>query len=64
LRFEHAAPGDVDGDGVIGIDDITALIDHILNSEATTVSPGADVDGDGIISIDDVTVLIDMLLGS
>ena len=64
LRFEHADPGDVDGDGVIGIDDITALIDHILNSEATTVSPGADVDNNGIISIDDVTVLIDMLLGS
>jgi hypothetical protein len=53
--------GDVDGDGNVGIADVTALIDYILaggniNAEA------ADVDGDGIISIADVTTLIDMIL--
>ena len=64
MRFERAETGDVDGDGEIGINDVTALIDYILNSEEHIVSPGADVDGSGNITIDDVTILIDMLLGS
>lgn len=57
---EPTMPGDVDGDGKVNIDDVTALIDMLLNGGNTT--SGADVDGDGKVNIDDVTVLIDKLL--
>ena len=52
-------PGDVNGDGVVGIDDATALIDMLLSG---TTTPSADVNGDGIASIDDATALIDYLM--
>jgi hypothetical protein len=66
-RFAHivpfigAGPGDVDGDGVIAIDDVTNLIDQLLNGEELPAY--VDVDGDGTVDISDVTMLIDMLLG-
>jgi hypothetical protein len=53
--------GDVDGDGMISISDVTASIDLLLSGDASD-NPNADVDGDGIASIADVTELIDMLL--
>ena len=52
-------PGDVNGDGLVGIDDATALIDMLLSG---TTTPSADVNGDGIVSIDDETALIDYLI--
>ena len=58
-------PGDVDGDGQVGIGDIADLIDMILSGSATVDDcPAADVDGDGRITIGDVSDLIDQLLGS
>ena len=59
--------GDVNKDGVIRIDDVTALIDALLggNTDVETehYSPAnADVNQDTFIRIDDVTALIDMLL--
>lgn len=53
--------GDVDGDGVVSISDVTTLIDMLLNGD-TAGHPEADVDGDGKVSISDVTDLIDLLL--
>ena len=56
-------PGDVNGDGVIGIADVTDLIDYILGTEsASFVIEAADVSGDGVIGIADVTELIDQIL--
>ena len=58
-------PGDVDGDGHINISDVTALIDYLLSSDASSINlTGADVDGDGKVTISDVTVLIDMILSN
>ena len=54
------ATGDVDGDGIVNISDVTALIDMLLSGNIS--SDAADVDGDGIVNISDVTALIDMLL--
>ncbi len=54
-------PGDVNGDGSIGISDVTTLIDMMLGT-ATGVAVNADLNEDGNISISDVTALIDMLL--
>ena len=61
VPFIGAGPGDVDGDGAIGIDDVTNLIDQLLNGEELPAY--VDVDGDGTVDISDVTALIDMLLG-
>ena len=55
--------GDVDGDGVIGIGDVTGLIDMILRGDISILSnPAADMDGDGTVGIADVTSLVDRLL--
>jgi hypothetical protein len=61
---EGSAPefirGDVDGDGEVGIADVTALIDILVN--ATPAPAAADCDLDGEAGIADVTALIDYLL--
>ena len=55
--------GDVNGDGDIGIADVTMLIDYILNTEADDFNElNADVDQNTFINIADVTILIDMIL--
>lgn len=59
-RIDVPMPGDVDGDGVVNIADVTALIDILLSGG--TAPANADVDDDGIVNIADVTALIDMLL--
>lgn len=52
--------GDVDGDGDVTINDVTALIDILLTGAAAPEA--ADVDTDSEVTINDVTALIDMLL--
>ena len=55
--------GDVDGDGVFSIADITELIDLLLSQSTPSVNPQAyDVNNNGKIDIGDITTLIDMLL--
>ena len=55
--------GDVDGDGNVGVADVTALIDYLLTGSATGVDlQAANVDGDSTVSVADVTALIDYLL--
>ena len=55
--------GDVDMDGVVGIADVTALVDYILSKDASEISLGAaDTDLDGEIGIADVTTLVDYIL--
>jgi hypothetical protein len=58
--YNSATTGDVDGDGLVNISDVTVLIDMLLGG--TTPPSSADVDGDGSVNISDVTTLIDMLL--
>ena len=55
--------GDVDHDGVVGINDVTVLIDYILSGKQGTIDMTvADVDQDNEISISDVTGIIDLIL--
>ena len=55
--------GDVNMDGMVGIDDVTSLIDILLESVQFIFDPNAaDVDRDGNLTINDVTALIDILL--
>lgn len=55
-------PGDIDGDGVLNVKDVTDLIDLLLSGNATNMA--ADVNGDGTINVADVTALIDKLLSN
>ena len=55
--------GDVDGDGEVGIADISDLTDFILNGAAGTLANG-DADGDGSITIADITTILDLMLGT
>ena len=55
--------GDVDVDGVVGIADVTTLIDYILSGTATGIDMNAaDCDEDSVVGIADVTALIDYIL--
>ena len=53
--------GDVNGDGIVNINDVTALVDLLLGGGAIT-SPVADCNQDGTVNINDTTALIDYLL--
>ncbi len=58
-------PGDVNGDGDVGIADVTDLIDYLLGgTPATFIIQAADVDLDGNVGIADVTLLIDRILSA
>ncbi|MBQ9555386.1 MAG: leucine-rich repeat protein [Muribaculaceae bacterium] len=57
-----ALRGDVNNDGRVSIDDVTALIDYLLGSTGNISVQAADADLDNRVSIDDVTALIDYLL--
>ena len=55
--------GDVNGDGVVNIADVTAVIDYILTGDASEINLGAgDVNFDNAVNIADVTTMIDFIL--
>ncbi len=58
--------GDVNGDGLVSVADVTLLIDYLLSGEMGEifVYEAADMDQDNSISVADATLLIDMLLSS
>lgn len=62
MKLEVVPPGDVNDNGVLDIEDITMLIDHLLGGNDNVDTDIADVDADGIVTINDVTALIDRLL--
>ena len=55
--------GDVNGDGLVTIDDEVALIDYLLSESSAIDTAAADVDEDSRVDINDVATLIDLLLG-
>ena len=63
LLSNMVIPGDVNGDGFIGIDDIVRLIDYILYDITDNVVVEAlDYNQDGLIDIVDVTDMIDYIV--
>ena len=55
--------GDVNGDGQVRINDVTALIDYLLSGDDSNIIVGAaDCNEDNQVRINDVTALIDFLL--
>ena len=55
--------GDVDGNGIIGMDDLTALINYLVFNTTEGINlENADVDAVGGIGMDDLTALINYLV--
>ena len=60
VELTASTRGDVNGDGQVKIDDVTALINLLL--AGNTSEPAADCNLDGKVAIGDVTSLINYLL--
>ena len=60
IPIDEELLGDVNGDLMVNIVDVVALVDIILNTSSDNLS--ADVNQDGLINIVDVVMLIDMIL--
>lgn len=62
LDEEEILPGDVNGDGLVSIQDVTALLMAIANGNTEQiVARNADVNGDGVLSIQDVTAILQII---
>ena len=58
-------PGDVDGNGIVNVTDVTILITALMSENYSTINEAnADVDGNGIINVTDVTNLIGVVMAS
>ena len=57
--------GDANGDGVVNVSDITAVINYILGMTSSNfVFDNADVNEDGVINVSDITGIINIILTS
>ena len=56
--------GDLNGGDDLDADDVTVLVDYLLNGGSLPEGADADVDGNGAINIADVAKLIELILSS
>ena len=63
---ETSLKGDVDGDGIVSISDVAALLDYLADNANVPAcgEDSLDVDGDATVTISDVTALLDILSSS
>ena len=54
--------GDVDGNGIVNIGDVTSLISIVLSGRTDINQEACDIDKNGRITINDVTLLINLIL--
>lgn len=63
LTVKDYIPGDVNGDGVVTIVDVTAAVNLILGSGSSgLIREAADMNGDGQITVVDVTAIVNIVL--
>ena len=60
---DNAQTGDINGDGIVNVTDVTALINTILGT-ASYDDTLCDLNGDGVVNVTDVTALINLILGA
>ena len=64
LAASAAVRGDVNGDGVVDIDDLNAVINVMLHKNTDAgIEARADIDGNGMVDIDDLNVVINVMVG-
>ena len=66
LRLVYTIPqkGDVNGDRLLNVTDVTTLINYILGKQPAAFDVRlADLNGDGLINVTDVTQVINAILG-
>ena len=57
--------GDVNGDGVVDVEDVVGIVNYILNEPADDfIEANADLNGDGKIDVDDVVTVVNIILDS
>jgi len=65
IQFKTYALGDVNLDGAVDVNDVTALVDIILGTWDTSKKHGnSDINGSGSTDVNDVTALVDIILGN
>ena len=57
-----AVRGDVNGDGVVDVDDLNIVINIMVRKASMTDWPAADVDGSGIVDVDDLNHIINIMV--
>jgi hypothetical protein len=63
VKGEDISMGDVNGDGVVGAADVSAIINHILRRpNSAFIFSNADMNGDRTISAPDVSAIINIIL--
>ena len=55
--------GDVNGDGMVDVDDLNIVINVIIKKADESQWPKADVDGSGLVDIDDLNLIINIMVG-
>ena len=60
---EIRIPGDVDGSGLIDVDDVNAVINIILQMNNDNIK-FADINKDGLVDVDDVNAIINLILAN
>ena len=59
---EPATPGDITGDGIVNVGDITTIASMILDE--SLMNDAADINNDGIVNVGDITNLVSIILGT
>jgi hypothetical protein len=54
--------GDVNDDGYVDVNDVTTLINYVLNGQGDVNLAAADISGDGEVDVNDVTEIINYVL--
>ena len=64
LAASAAVRGDVNGDGVVDIDDLNAVINVMVHKNTDAgIEARTDIDGNGMVDIDDLNVVINVMVG-
>ena len=57
-----AARGDMDGSGVVDVDDLNIIINIMVRKATLESWPAADLDGNGVVDVDDLNHVINIMI--
>ena len=62
LHFSRNLRGDVNGDGVVDVDDLNIVINIMIRKATLERWPAADLDGTGVVDVDDLNHVINIMI--